>query len=725
MTPTLRAGDAALTFPAAPGGFGVRLEISGTSFAQSAPLQLEVVDAGGQIVWLTGSYASVTVNARGCTATGAVSSAGGTRFEFTDVYRVEAREGAFSLAREVRVQSPVAADRGFATRWTLPSSRPLAMEECDFFVPGVWYRHNEHVPPGALASRLNDRDYFFREDRLPLPLAMLRDRGTGATLGLLHLDADPVSFAGEDGRERLVDARLQFGSPGFVNHEKSLGAAFWFPGTEGERTYVGGAAATNGRWAFRSHPVQSGVAHRYRLLLRLGRTPDYPTAVRQTWRAAWALYRPPVRKADLEKVYRDSMELLADVCRAYHGVVGLPFLLSMPDATIPENGALSGQMGFVGQQIPACALLLRYGLETGRRDVVDRAASIIDFWAENARAPSGALRTWYDIRPDGKRVWRDYKMFLRVTSDGVGGALQAWNVSRKHGQPRPQWLQFAQAYGDWLVAHQNADGGYFRAYDFDSSPLQRTTDTTDHPIRFLVDLYRATGRESYKSAALKAGEFCWRSVHQAYAYVGGTPDNPNVLDKEGGVMALEAFAALYDLTGERRWLDAATQAAEYVETWTYCWNIPMPTGDPKSDFPPGRTTHGLSLIATGHSGADNYLAGAPFAFYRLYLWTGDPHFRDYARFLLFDTKQLLDWDGRLGYAKPGLQLEAMSLAVRRGHSVKTWLPWLTVATLEPLVRLHDVFGSKNLDVIEKLPLRQRREANVRFGRTRGFNPSQK
>ena len=73
----------------------------------------------------------------------------------------------------------------------------------------------------------------------------------------------------------------------------------------------------------------------------------------------------------------------------------------------------------------------------------------------------------------------------------------------------------------------------------------------------------------------RAGEFCLHSVHESYAYVGGTPDNPNVMDKEAGMMVLDAFLSLFDLTRDPRWLTAATQTARYSETWVYCWDIPV------------------------------------------------------------------------------------------------------------------------------------------------------
>ncbi len=292
-------------------------------------------------------------------------------------------------------------------------------------------------------------------------------------------------------------------------------------------------------------------------------------------------------------------------------------------------------MGFVGQALPAAFLLLQESLETKNADAAARASAVIDLWTRNSLTPEGVPRTSCDIHPDGTYTWRDYHTFLRVASDGADGVLSAWNVMHKQGLERPEWLSFCRRYGDWLVSAQNADGSYSREYSFVGTALERSKDTTDHPIRFLCDLFRATGDIRYRAAVLRAGEFCLHSVHDAYAYVGGTPDDP-------------------------RWLAAATQAAQYSETWVYCWDIPVPEGDPKAVFPRHRPIYGLSLIATGHSGCDTYMASAPFLFYWLFLLTGDSHFREMARLLLYDTKQLLDWDNTLGCAC-GMSLAASTL----------------------------------------------------------------
>ena len=80
----------------------------------------------------------------------------------------------------------------------------------------------------------------------------------------------------------------------------------------------------------------------------------------------------------------------------------------------------------------------------------------------------------------------------------------------------------------------------------------------------------------------------------------------------------------------------------------------------------------------------------------------------------------MDMDNTLHYAMPGLQIEAMTLSIPRGHSVKMWLPWLTVGMLEPLIHFQEAFGTMNFSSIEQIPLKTQKEMSLQFGRTQGF-----
>jgi hypothetical protein len=100
--------------------------------------------------------------------------------------------------------------------------------------------------------------------------------------------------------------------------------------------------------------------------------------------------------------------------------------------------------------------------------------------------------------------------------------------------------------------------------------------------------------------------------------------------------------------------------------------------------------------------------------------TGDVYWHRQAIFHAYASKQLLDHDGSLGYAMPGLQNEAFSVAPLRGRGVRLWLPFLATTHLEPIMRATDVYG---LSAPEQASSRSSLLLlDQRYSRTRGLNP---
>lgn len=679
------------------------------------PLSLEV--DGERIA---GRYERAAVRDGALCCEGSLKSRRGTTFLFRDAYRATT-PGAFQLTREVEVADAQAGDTAFNTVFQIGLGKAAAFGEHEYFVPSIWYRTNFEQPvAGQLASDPGDRHYLFREDRLPLPVVMARHRASGDTVALAHVAADPTTFAGDQGLDRVVDERLQFGSLG-VAREDDLVLAFMFPGSEGEKNRTKGFSPKG--WALRSHPVKTGVRHRYQLLLSATNTPAYPDAVEHAWGRAFDAYRPKLRRVDLPAAFAgliDTLDHYAVGESAGYDAPGFPFSVFLPEGKVR---GYNYQMGFVGRQLPNAFFLIHEGIDQRRDDWREKGEAIVDFWARESLLPDGWPRTWYDpAHEPGKRGhWRENDnrhggMALRIATTGMEGMLAAWRKQREDRRAKPAWLAACRRFGDWLVANQNDDGSYCLAYGPTivagrRQPTEPRKDATCNPIRFLVALHEVTEDKRYLRAARRAGVFCLRHSHKPYLYAGSVVDNPVTPDRESGQEALAAYLALRDATKEKRWLEAAVQAARYTETWMMAYEVPAIADGPQG-FPADRSIVGQTVIATGHSAADLGLAFSSYDYYRLYLFTGDGHFLDVARLLVHNTKQSLNWDGSLYPGLPkGLQLEAFSVTMPRRRGVMECLSWNYAAHLDPLVRFKDRFGDIDLDVIERLPLEKRRALN--------------
>jgi hypothetical protein len=192
---------------------------------------------------------------------GMVVGGQGSQFEFRDVFN-PVSDSTFSLDRTVEIKSAVETDKSFNSLFGLEISRSAIVTEHDYFVPGIWYKTNFEVDmAGVLATNPQDNHFRFREDRLPLPLVMARNKADGRVVSLLHLEAEPTTISLDRGVEPLTDPRLPTGSLG-VSCEQSTSLLFMYPGSEGQRNHLGRGQLRNG-WANRSHPAPIGAKQNY------------------------------------------------------------------------------------------------------------------------------------------------------------------------------------------------------------------------------------------------------------------------------------------------------------------------------------------------------------------------------------------------------------------------------------------------------------------------------
>ncbi len=657
----LKSGASTLSIIQINKKFGIRLQLSNDSYQQLKPMALEIVDQNGSALWIEQAYDNVRQRNGTFYCTGELKTANGSTFSFKDIYKTAAATGSFEVERTVKVTFADVRDMGFSTRIAFQRPVKSTMSDYDFFVPAVWYKDNKNVSPAALASNLTDNDYWFREDRLPLPLMMLRQKSTGVTFSVFHKNADGATFTGENGLDRVTDGRMKFASVGMCNNRQPL-VGILYPGTEGERTGVRGMANTK-RWAYRSHPVTLNYMQNYKLAISLTKENDYLTTLKNTWNRYYHIQNPTLYPVDLEKVYAQHISILNQYWRQVNNTAGVPFRIKVGGTAADAD--YNWNMGFVGQEIANGALLIREGLNTSDNELKGKGEQIIDFWADKSLAPSGIPRIWYDPYP---QTWRKIPTHLRNLGDGMNGLLYAWNLEKKKGVDKSNWLKTAGKVANWLLSVQNTDGSFYQQYDYSSGAVTNNTkNNTSNVVPFLVDLYNITGTDKYKQAVLKAGNFIYKDIYKNFKYAGGAADNPNVPDKEAVSMALRAFLALHDLDKDARWLDAAKQAAYYYQTWVYSWNVPIPQDDADAIFPKKRSVTGLSLIATGNNFADSYAAIDAFNIYRVYLYTNDKNLLSFSKLLLRNTKQYVNWnpnDPIPGFA-PGFLGEALTVTIAR------------------------------------------------------------
>ena len=663
-------------------------------------------------------------------AEGRFTSDNGSVFFVRDIYSIEG--GAMKITRDTIVEKKSEDDLGFQTKIFFYAAESDQIPEFYYFSPGQWYQHNEYASHRSLGKRMDYQYYWRKETYSGLPMFAMQNIASGETISfsrwaanatLPSLDrvssenyayVDPKMTVGSFGISKAKPEAVTYTYYGHAMHTPlprtqcdGLSIDYIYPGANGQTPARDmGPYHVDEPLEFRSwqHPVRVGFSQHYEIAVTFGCYDSYLTMMKETWREVYPRLKDRLFEVNNGLLFENMMKLLKIVTRNFGNSWGTPFVAQLPDF---DPNSFSAEIGFVGQQTGIGYQLLRWGTMCNDSEAAQKGLGILNFWVRETMTETGCPKVWLHL---GTHQFEPQPQWIREIADGLEAILDAYVFEHNLGVEYTEWLDYCIKTADWLVSMQNEDGSYYRSYNYDNSVCMDSKANTPSIVRFLIQMYLVTKTESYKSAAIRAGDWTFENQYIKMEYRGGTCDQSDVMDKEAGIYAMFAFMSLYDLTEDKRWLTAACGAADYVETFTFVWSFPVALPYPNHPF---NRTHisGQSNVTVGSGGGDVYMAACSYVYYRLYLMTGDDQYRDFAEFINLNTKQANDVDGSCGYAIPGLVNEGGSFSEQQYSGRYHWLPWCTFVEVDPASRLYDTFGAFEIADIEKLPLKVRLACN--------------
>lgn len=682
---------------AASGQWG--LEIAGgptPRIEQAQPARLEIYRSDNDIRELAAGYTTVRKTAGGIDAVAEIQSDPGVEFRFHDRWSVKASVLSLERNVEVRGREP----GGFDSSIELPMPRSFGWTDINFMAPGAIYGDptydGERSPGGTLNYAAHH--LVMREDILAAPLFALSFKD-GGSIAML----DPAPRGGTTEQESkltqltMIDPRFQFGAMGTWQAQGGpVELGFRYPGTVQDFTGRFGQPAQP-RWVRRYHPIAPGVSHQYRVAIRFAQNESFPQVEKDAWRWAWRTLAPPILYLNVDQMRRVLLDRLEANAATIDGRTGMPFVLSTVSDTLNWNWTMVA-LGFVGKDI-ACANQL---LIEGDRDRSERGQKMRETGLAMISTMIHALptvplpATGFDLASG--RPWNHIYLapFLRNATESMRDLMYAYQRELAHGHPHPEWLAWVKQYSDWLLQQQRPDGSFPRRWAPGSDEVVEPSGTASYNVvPVLVEMTHITGDAKYQEAAIRAADYVWESFGTRGLFVGGASDNPNITDKEAGMLSMAAYLSLYDATKDSKWLQHAEVAGNFAESWIWIWNLPMAidADNAKLDWKKGVPRVGLQDITADNTGSvDEYLDWAAPAYAELYKDTGDAHYLYVAEVLLHDTKSMVSIPGRQYDLKGmGWQQENFRLGPGpRGRGVgahRLWLPWVTANHLNSITGL--------------------------------------
>jgi hypothetical protein len=435
----------------------------------------------------------------------------------------------------------------------------------------------------------------------------------------------------------------------------------------------------------RYHPVKAGLSQSYQVAFRFDKSDSFPDMERGAWRWAWDSLKPSTKmvRIDVEVARKALMDHLADRVLNVANRFGIPY---QANTLTGRSNSTKILMSFCGKNIEMADQFLLEGerdkTERGQKmrklglGIIDNFVKIIPM----SPAPGGS---GFDIQSGQAITGNTGTMTIRGETEDLPFLMEAYQREKKSGNDHPEWLKWVVNDLDWVMAQQRADGSFPQSWQTGTTtPRESSSAMTMAPVPSLVKLSQVTGEKKYLDSAAKATEYLWTNYGSKCVYCGAT-GNAGVADKESGMLALEAFLAVYEGTKDPRWLQRAESAAGYTESWIWIWNVPMPidANDATLHWKRGVPTIGVNGIGSDVAGhVDQYLDWAVPCYAQLYQYTKDPHYLDVARVLMHGTKAMLALPGRTyDMLGPGWQQEhwRMGPGTRGMGAHRDWLPWVS------------------------------------------------
>lgn len=331
-------------------------------------------------------------------------------------------------------------------------------------------------------------------------------------------------------------------------------------------------------------------------------------------------------------------------------------------------------MGWCGQAASlgfAMQHLGKYVDEPGMKDKIQRS---LDFLATYPVDNNGYFPVEYHV---------DSKQFNGGDNVSCGQAMynfaKAIESGRKNYHTR-KWEAFLR---------KACDGQAARILNNDWRPVSTAEGFIVAPLAIAAKLFK---NNTYKEAAIKAADtFAARHLSMREPYWGGTLD-ATCEDKEGAWAAFQAFLAIYEQWGDKKYLTYAKHAMDVCLSYVVVWDIPLPAGR-MADH--NFKTTGWTVVSPQNQHIDIY--GVLFApeVYRMGQIMKNEDLKKLAKVMYRSCFQLTD-----PYGSQGEQLQQTNFAqhgdmnnvykLRGGYSENWTVFWITAHFLNAAARFEQM-----------------------------------
>lgn len=529
-------------------------------------------------------------------------------------------------------------------------------DDCQFYMPGFWYRRNLRSPKEAPSFHTSD-SWTVREDRLSVPMTAVFNEKTGDYLSVMRIDdfTHEALTTHKEG-EVIVSGKTSIGYTGFENVDNNAHLSFGFPYYETPKTYIRKLTLAPPVEAFQH--LKKGESIQLTWLLYSGKASDFSGLISQLWEYSYDTWRPePVETPFSDDFVKETMT--GFFTQSFVGDYPLKFNSgeAMVVATCESLGR--AEIGFVGRVLLNAFNALEYGQQQNRPELVSNSYAVFESYLEHGFTPGGFFREFVNFE-DNKPKGNTINHSIRRQSEGIYAMFHFLQYEKENGRKHPEWESKLKTLLQQILLLQKSDGSFPRKFNDDFSIADESGGSTPSVTLPLVMAYRYFNDKEYLAAAKKTGGYLEREIISKADYFSSTLD-ANCEDKEASLYAATAmyYLALVSKGNEQQhYADLCRQASYFALSWYYMWDVPFAPGQMIGDI--GLKTRGWGNVSVENNHIDVFV----FEFGSVLNWLSkrydEPRFNNFVKVISTSMRQLLPFENHLcGVAKTGYYPEVV------------------------------------------------------------------
>lgn len=553
--------------------------------------------------------------------------------------------------------------------------------DCQFYMPGFWYRRNLRSPKEAPSFHTSD-SWLVREDRLSTPLTAAFNPASGTSMSVIRIDKfDKEALTTHKEGEVILSGETSIGYTGFCNVDGMTVLAYGFPYKEAPKTYIRKLTLAPAVEAFQLLCKGDSISMTWEVSER--NTADFSECVQRTWEYCYDTNRP--KPVDTPYTVDRMKEVMSNFfVESYVSNTPTHYYSGVELETATCANTDVAEVGFVGRTLLNAFNALEYGKQQNRQDLVDNANHIFDTYLQNGFSPAG----FFNEVVHYNRGFKETRHSIRRQSEGVYAILNYLNYEKQQKRKHPEWEKRIKGMLDSFLKLQNEDGSFPRKFKDDFSIVDASGGSTPSATLPLVMASKYFKDKRYLASAKRTVDYLEKELISKADYFSSTLD-ANCEDKEASLYAATAAYYLALVTkGEERahYAGLAKKAAYFALSWYYTWDVPFAEGQMLGDI--GLKTRGWGNVSVENNHIDVFI----FEFADVLHWLSkeynEPRFSDFAEVISTSMRQLLPYEGHMcGIAKVGYYPEVVQHTNwdygrnGKGYYNNIFAPGWTVASL--------------------------------------------